>query len=55
MKKTIESQHTVADLIKLLKRLPNKDIVVSLEGCDCIGEWNGAISIVKGQVLLCRE
>ena len=36
--------NTVKDLIERLSVLPPDGIVV-LEGCDCEGEWNGAIEV----------
>lgn len=34
---------TVKELIIELKKIDNKKAQVSLEGCDCYGDWNGDI------------
>lgn len=38
MEEPAMNQLTVRELIVLLQTVPNQDIPVELEGCDCLGE-----------------
>ena len=37
-------KNTVQDLINILQAQEDKTLVVRLEGCDCIGDWNGKVT-----------
>ena len=45
---------TVKRLIQILADVPNKDVLVMLEGCDCDGEASGAVEH-RGRILLTRR
>lgn len=42
MPEKVKKPRTVADLRKALEGLPD-DRAVWVEGCDCIGEWDGEV------------
>ncbi len=44
----VEKPRTVAALIGLLEELPG-DLPVSVEGCDCTGDWSGAIHVEEDE------
>lgn len=52
-KKPEPPKTTVKALMKVLRKLP-ADSEVFLEGCDCIGPWDGNATVDEQGVLLCR-
>ena len=47
----MEKQLTVAELIEILKALP-QDALVEVEGCDCHGDCKGASTLPDGRGVL---
>lgn len=45
------------DLLQELIKLSKDDLKkkVRLEGCDCLGDWNGKIDVDNVEVILCRD
>lgn len=49
-----EEINTIKQLKEMIKDLPDKTIIM-LEGCDCVGDWNGKITESDGEILLGRD
>jgi len=45
-------RYTLQELLDLLETVEDKTRIVSLEGCDCIDNWNGQFSLDDGEILL---
>ncbi len=48
---------TVDELIEVLQALTpeQRKLHLTIEACDCIGEWNGEFTIMDGDLMLTRE
>ena len=50
-----DKKYTVQELIDALGRVLNKELEVKHEGCDCFGDWNGAIEVNGEYILIERK